>query len=177
MRERTVEFVARHPKARGCEPEPEKSQDDPPPARGPAAARAPAAPLARVDFQRGSAVMPPAVLADLDSIAGFTIANPVSLEVVGYAESGERRAAALAQARADAVRAYLKACGVLDGHIVTRAELTAPATCRPRSASCAHPARSEIRFMEQTASASRADGRTPPAASLKAGLLKKSFGH
>ena len=177
MRERTVEFVTLAiPKPAVAEPEPEELQDNPPPARGPAAARAPAAPLARVDFQRGSAVMPPAVLADLNLIAGFTIANPVSLEVVGYAESGERRAAALAQARADAVRAYLKACGVLDGHIVTRAELTAPATCRPRSASCAHPARGDP---VHGADGERQPRRRPDAASasLKAGLLKKSFGH
>ena len=105
--------------------------------------------------------MPPAAMADLDLVAGFTKANPVSLEVIGYAESGERRAAALAQARADAVRAYFKACGVLDGHIVTRTELTGRATCRPRSASCPNTARSEIRFLEQTASASGTDGGMP----------------
>ena len=163
MRERTVEFITLAiPKPAAAEPEAEKPRDNPPPARDPAVERAPAAPLARVDFQRGSAVMPPAALADLDLIAGFTMANPVSLEVVGYAESGEHRAAALAQARADVVRAYLKACGVLNGHIVTRTELTARSTCRPRGAGCAHTARSEIRFVEQTASASRADGGTPP---------------
>ena len=164
MRERTVEFISLAiPKPAVSAPEPETSREDPPPARDRAAERAPAAPLVRVDFQRGSAVMPPAARADLDLVAGFTMANPVSLEVVGYAESRERRAAALAQARADAVRAYFKACGVLDGHIVTRTELTAPATCRPRAANCAHPACCEIRFVEQTASASRADGGAPPA--------------
>jgi len=165
VRERTVEFITLAvPKPAVAAPEVEKPRDDaPPPARDPAAARAPAAPLARVDFKRDNAVMPPAAMADLDLIAGFTKANPVSLEVVGYAESGERRAAALAQARADAVRTYLKACGVLDGHIVTRTELTARATCRPRDASCANAARSEIRFVEPTATASRNDGGTPPA--------------
>ena len=164
MRERTVEFITLAvPKPAVAAPEPEKPRDNPPPARDPAGERGPLAPLVRVDFQRGSAVMPPAALADLNLVAGFTKAkNPVQLEVIGYAESGERRAAALAQARAEAVRAYFKACGVLDGHIVTRTELTAPVACRPRGASCAHTPRSEVRFVEPTASASRSDGGMPP---------------
>jgi outer membrane protein OmpA-like peptidoglycan-associated protein len=162
-RERTVEFMTLAVPKPAPAAEVERSRDDAPaPAQETAADRAPSPPLARVDFPRGSAVLAPAALADLDLVAGFTKANPVSLEVVGYAESGERRAAALAQARADAVRAYLKACGVLDGHIVTRAELAARATCRPRGASCPPATRSEIRFIEPTATASRNDGGAPP---------------
>ena len=112
------------------------SPDDKPPA----GERAPSAmPLERIEFNRGSAVLAPSALANLDLLAGFMKANAVSLEIVGYADERERGVATLAQARADAVRGYMMACGVSGAHLVTRAERTGRATCRSHSAKC--PAR------------------------------------
>jgi outer membrane protein OmpA-like peptidoglycan-associated protein len=154
-RERTVEFLTLPvPKTASANAETEGADTNgaQPPAAKPAPAAPPAA-LARIEFQRGSAVMAPAVLGDLDLLAGFMKSNPVSLEVVGYADNAERRAGALAQSRADAVRAYMMACGVSGEHIATRTELTARATCRTHSANCpARKGRAELRFVEPEAS-------------------------
>jgi outer membrane protein OmpA-like peptidoglycan-associated protein len=152
-RERTVEFltltVPKTPSADGDAARGDADEAQPPPAK-PAPAEA-AAPLARIEFQRSSAVMAPAVLGELDLVAGFMKANPVSVEIVGYADSAERRAAALAQARADAVRAYMMACGVSREHIATRTELTARAACPSRSATCpARKGRAELRFVDSS---------------------------
>jgi len=148
-RERTVEFLTLTvPKTPSAEAERGDSNETQPSPAKPAPAEA-AAPLARIEFQRSSAVMAPAVLGELDLVAGFMKANPVSVEIVGYADSAERRTAALAQARADAVRAYMIACGVSGEHIATRTELTARAACPSRSATCpARKGRAELRFVE-----------------------------
>ena len=113
---------------------------------------APAIPLERVEFNRGSAVLAPSALANLDLLAGFMKANAASLEIVGYADERERGVATLAQARADAVRGYMMACGVSGAHLVTRAERTGRAACRSHSAKCpARDGRAELRFVEPPA--------------------------
>ena len=70
-----------------------------------------------VEFKKGSAVIGPSALANLDIVAGFMKATPASLEILGYADKTERGSDALARARADAVRAYMVACGVSDKHM------------------------------------------------------------
>jgi outer membrane protein OmpA-like peptidoglycan-associated protein len=150
-RERTVEFLTiAVPKPSTAAGEGEGSEvAGATPATKPAAAPAPPVSLARIEFQKGSAVMAPAVLADLDLLAGFMKVNPVSLEIVGYADGAEGRAPKLAQSRADAVRAYMMACGVSGQHLVTRTEQTTRATCRSHSANCpARKGRAEIHFFE-----------------------------
>ena len=154
--ERAVEFVtlpAAKPAA--APPPPETAEaappkpDDKPPGAEPAAA---SMPLERVEFARGSAVLAPSALANLDLLAGFMKANAASLEIVGYADERERAAATLAQARADAVRGYMMACGVSGAHLVTRAERTGRSACRSHSAKCpARDSRAELRFVEPAA--------------------------
>ena len=151
-RERTVEFVtvgapksaaASAPEAPG--PEAAPAPDGKPPAANPAASM----PLERVEFKKGSAVLPPAAMPNLDVLAGFMKATPSAVEIVGYADDAERKAAALAAARADAVRRYMIACGVAPQHLTTRAERTGRAACRTHSANCsARDGRAELRFVE-----------------------------
>jgi len=157
-RERTVEFVTlpvpksarSDDKAAGTGAEGEAVR---PPEKKPEHADPPV-PLARIEFKKGSAVLAPGSLADLDMLAGFMKANPVSLEIVGYADDGERRAPALAKARADSVGGYMMACGVSAAHITTRAERTGRAACRSHSANCpARAGRAELKFVDATAAA------------------------
>jgi outer membrane protein OmpA-like peptidoglycan-associated protein len=168
-RERTVEFITL-PAAKSTTDAPEAANVETAPAAppGPApadkpattdgtAATAAAIPLQRVDFKKGSAVLAPSALGDLDLLAGFMKANPVSVEIVGYADEREHDAAALAEARAGSVKKYMMACGVSGQHLTTRAERTSRATCRSHSAACpARASRAELRFLEPEAP-------TPPA--------------
>jgi outer membrane protein OmpA-like peptidoglycan-associated protein len=165
-RERTVEFMtlpapksesaaeaeaAEGEAARAPEKKPEREHVDP------------QIPLQRVDFKKGSAVLAPSSLADLDVLSGFMKSNPVSLEIVGYADDSERRAAELAQARADSVRGYMMACGVSGTHLTTRAQRTGRAACRSHSANCpARNGRAELRFVDPHPAAPPA-GDAPPA--------------
>ena len=150
--ERAVEFITLPvPKPALPSPPLESAAPDeaPPPAKKPAAEKAAPVPLDRIEFSKGSAVIAPSALGNLDLLAGFMKANDVSVEIVGYADERERRAAALSAARADAVRKYMMACGVSGGHLTTRAEQTTRATCRSHSANCpARGGRAELRFVE-----------------------------
>jgi outer membrane protein OmpA-like peptidoglycan-associated protein len=152
--ERSVEFITL-PGPKPAPPPPETAEpsaptpDDKPPAAGNASSPAP---LERIEFSKGSAVLAPSSLASLDLLAGFMKANAASMEIVGYADERERGAATLAQARADAVRGYMMACGVSGAHLVTRAERTGRADCRSHSAKCpARSGRAELRFVEPAA--------------------------
>jgi outer membrane protein OmpA-like peptidoglycan-associated protein len=149
-RERTVEFVTLAAPKAADTAEAEAPRSDAPPAPDKKSeAAAPPIPLERIEFKKGSAVLAPASLADLDVLAGFMKSNTVSLEITGYADDGERRTATLAQARADSVRAYMMACGVSGGHLTTRAERTGRAACRSHSAACsARAGRAELRFVD-----------------------------
>jgi len=154
-RERTVEFVTLPPaKAGGDTAEADGAEAAPPTTaapdkKPPTDTATPAVPLERVEFKKSSAVLAPSALADLDVLAGFMKSNPVSLEIVGYADDGERRPDLLAQARADAVRGYMMACGVSGGHLTTRAARTGRAACRSHSANCpARSGRAELRFVD-----------------------------
>jgi outer membrane protein OmpA-like peptidoglycan-associated protein len=151
--ERSVEFITLPiPKPAPAPPPPEIAEpaETPPPAKKPAAEKsASTAPLDRIEFSKGSAVIAPSALANLDLLAGFMKVNDVSVEIVGYADERERRSPALALARADAVRKYMMACGVSGQHLTTRTEQTGRATCRSHSANCAARAgRAELRFAE-----------------------------
>jgi outer membrane protein OmpA-like peptidoglycan-associated protein len=150
--ERAVEFITL-PVPKAAPPSPPLESADPgeapPPAKKPAAEKAASIPLDRIEFSKGSAVIAPSALGNLDLLAGFMKANDVSVEIVGYADERERRAAELSAARADAVRKYMMACGVSGGHLTTRAEQTTRATCRSHSANCpARGGRAELRFVE-----------------------------
>jgi outer membrane protein OmpA-like peptidoglycan-associated protein len=177
-RERRVEFAILHPAkspdAKAAAPErPAPPGDDHPAsvaARCPAkpgsgdgaedaevcpkqepAAAGPARPnlLEQVTFARGSAVLTPSVLPALDLVAGFLKANPTSLEIAGYAAEGERGPTELARARAEAVRAYLIACGVSAGGLVVRAPGTEKPACRERTSACrARNRRAELRVID-----------------------------
>jgi outer membrane protein OmpA-like peptidoglycan-associated protein len=104
-------------------------------------------PLERIEFKKSSAVIGAASLANLDILAGFMKATPVSLEIVGSADHDERRHPGLAAARAEAVRAYLRACGVSDQHLIVRAENGT--RCRSRDEAChGRNRRTELRFVE-----------------------------
>jgi outer membrane protein OmpA-like peptidoglycan-associated protein len=153
--ERSVEFITLPGAKPAAAPPPETAEtpapkpDDKAPGADRAAA---AAPLERVEFGKGSAVLAPSALASLDLLAGFMKANAASIEIVGYADERERGAATLAQARADAVRGYMMACGVSGAHLITRAERTGRAACRSHSAKCpARDGRAELRFVEPAA--------------------------
>jgi outer membrane protein OmpA-like peptidoglycan-associated protein len=164
-RNRTVEFVvlaAAAPPAVAAKAEAEKAAAAPEPAKTPAKPAAPV-PLVRVEFAKASAVMRPSALADLDILAGFLKATPVSVEILGYADRDERRAAALAGARAEAVRKYLSACGVTDQQLTARAE--SGERCRSRDEAChARNRRTELRFTESAGPArANVDGSPAPA--------------
>jgi outer membrane protein OmpA-like peptidoglycan-associated protein len=161
VRERSVELITLAVPKPTPPPEVTESEQAPPPEKKPERAEPPV-PLARIEFRKGSAVMAPASLADLDLLAGFMKSNPVSLEIVGYADEAERKAATLAQARADAVRGYMMACGVSGTHVTTRAERTGRAACRSHSANCpARNGRAELRFVEAHAAAPPAGAEAP----------------
>ncbi|HXU01286.1 MAG TPA: OmpA family protein, partial [Polyangia bacterium] len=156
-RERTVEFITL-PGAKAASPSPEtetaEAASPHAPEAKPAVAdrAAPPIPLERIAFKKSSAVLEPSALADLDLLAGFMKTNSVSLEIVGYADERERDAAALAAARAGAVKKYMMACGVQGASLIVRAERTGRAACRSHSAKCsARDGRAELRFLEPQA--------------------------
>jgi outer membrane protein OmpA-like peptidoglycan-associated protein len=163
--ERSVEFIT----LPGPKPPPPPETAEPstltPDDKSPAAGNGSSpAPLERIEFSKGSAVLAPSSLASLDLLAGFMKANAASMEIVGYADERERGAATLAQARADAVRGYMMACGVSGAHLVTRAERTGRADCRSHSAKCpARSGRAELRFVESDARPAAPAGDTAPA--------------
>ena len=116
-----------------------------PPARGPA----PLEMLEQVRFGRGSAVLTPAALPALDLVAGFLKANPTALEIDGHAAPYERHSDELARARAEAVRAYLIACGVSAGGLIVRSQGSAKPACLERTSECrARNRRAELRFSD-----------------------------
>lgn len=164
--ERAVEFITlpgAKPAAPPPPPENAEAGAPTPDDKPPAAERSTSAmPLERIEFNRGSAVLAPSSLANLDLLAGFMKANAVSMEIVGFADERERGVATLAQARADAVRGYMMACGVSGAHLVTRAERTGRAACRAHSAKCpARDSRAELRFVEPPAAPAPAGDAAP----------------
>ena len=105
--------------------------------------------LDRVGFARGSAVLMPAALPTLDVVAGFLKANPNALQIEGYATADEHHPDELARARAQAVRAYLIACGVSGEALVVRPQGSAKPACPERSSSCrARSRRVDLRFSD-----------------------------
>ena len=117
----------------------------------PAPAPRAAAPVAleSVPFSSGSAVLAPSALPTLDLLAGFLKANPVSIEIEGHADENERKAAELARARANAVRAYMIACGVSSDSLIVRVQGTARPACKGHGSACrARNRRVELRFPE-----------------------------
>jgi len=146
-RERTVEFVTIPADKPAVAADAEKTTGEAEPA-APAKPSSPdPIPLERIEFKKASAVIGPTALANLDILAGFMKATPVSLEIVGYADHDERRHPGLATARGEAVRAYLRACGVSDQHLNVRAESVA--RCRTRDEAChGRNRRAELRFVE-----------------------------
>ena len=166
--ERAVEFITlpgAKPAATPPPPENAEAGAPSPDDKPPGAERTPSAmPLERIEFNRGSAVLAPSALANLDLLAGFMKANAASLEIVGYADERERGVATLAQARADAVRGYMMACGVSGAHLITRTERTGRAACRSHSAKCpARDSRAELRFVEPPAAPAAPAGDAAPA--------------
>lgn len=152
-RERRVEFAILHPATpseAGVAP-PEKTSDEDNRPRAPQTTERPKKNdlLEQVTFARGSSVLAPAALAPLDLVAGFLKANPTSLEIEGYAAEGERGGTELARARAEAVRAYLVACGVSAGALNVRPRGTEEPVCQERTRACrARNRRAELRFSD-----------------------------
>jgi outer membrane protein OmpA-like peptidoglycan-associated protein len=152
-RERRVELAVLHP---ATSPEaapmpPERPADESDRAPEPPAHDSPKQreTLEQVTFARGSSVLAPSALAPLDLVAGFLKANPTSLEIEGYAAEGEHGGAELARTRAEAVRAYLVACGVSAGGLTVRARGTDNPVCRERTRECrARNRRAELRFSD-----------------------------
>ena len=150
-RERRVEFVVLRPSpSPAMDPETDAAPEidaDP----GPRPPRRPADPqlLERVGFTRGSAVLTPSALASLDLVAGFLKGNPSALEIEGHATTDERHPDDLARARAQAVRAYLVACGVSGEALVVRSQGSTRPSCAERSPSCrAQSRRVELTFTD-----------------------------
>lgn len=105
--------------------------------------------LERVGFARGSAVLVPSALPALDLVAGFLKATPNALQIEGHATADEHHPEELARARAQAVRAYLVACGVGGQTLVVRSQGSAKPACPERSSSCrARSRRVELRFSD-----------------------------
>lgn len=163
-RERTVEFATLAPAKTAA------AESDKPAAEaeagagktGPAEAPAPI-PLERVEFKKGSAVIGPSALATLDIVAGFMKATPAALEILGYADKTERGSDALARARAEAVRAYMVACGVSEKHIAVRAEPAGP-RCPAKDEACrTRNRRAELRFADGQPAARNAGDAAPAA--------------
>jgi outer membrane protein OmpA-like peptidoglycan-associated protein len=152
-RERRVEFAtlnaAKRPEAAagsGDEAADEDKTPDRPPG-APAPNAAPAAALEQVPFPSGSAALGPSALPTLDLLAGFLKANAVSIEIEGHADDNERKAAELARARADAVRAYMIACGVSADSLIVRVHGTSRPACKGHGSACrARNRRVELRF-------------------------------
>jgi len=91
----------------------------------------------------------PSALPALDLVAGFLKANPNALEIGGHATADEHHPDELARARAQAVRAYLIACGVRGEALVVRSQGSSKPACAERSASCrARSRRVELRFSD-----------------------------
>jgi len=160
-RERRVEFATLNQAkpaevAPGNGDEAAAADDDKAPDKTPAApASPPAAPgaLEQVPFASGSAVLAPAALPTLDLLAGFLKANPVSIEIEGHAGDNEPKAAELARARANAVRAYMIACGVSSDSLIVRVQGTARPACKGHGSACrARNRRVELRFPETPSS-------------------------
>jgi outer membrane protein OmpA-like peptidoglycan-associated protein len=150
-RERTVEFVTIPADKPAVAAEAEKATGEVDQAAPAKPAVSDPIPLERIEFKKSSAAIGPAALPNLDILAGFMKGTPVSLEIVGYADRDERRPPGLATARAEAVRAYLRACGVSDQHLNVRAE--SGAKCRSRDEAChGRNRRAELRFVESAAS-------------------------
>ena len=167
--ERTVEFVRLGAGKTAVAGEadvgspPRSEAERPSDAKPPAEKTAAAIPLESVEFKKGSAVLGPASLSNLDVVAGFMKGTPAAIEIVGYADDDERKPDALAQARADAVRRYMLACGVSGQYLTTRAERTGRAACRSHSANCpARNGRAELRFVEPAPPARAAGEPAPP---------------
>ena len=100
-------------------------------------------------FPSGSAALGPSALPTLDLLAGFLKANPVSIEIEGHADDNERKAAELARARANAVRAYMIACGVSADSLIVRVHGTSRPACKGHGSACrARNRRVELRFPE-----------------------------
>jgi len=115
----------------------------------PAARTAPPVALESVPFSNGSAVLAPSALPTLDLLAGFLKANPVSIEIEGHAGENEPKAAELARARANAVRAYMIACGVSSDSLIVRVQGSAQPACKGHGSACrARNRRVELRFPE-----------------------------
>lgn len=144
-RDRRVELALLHP---STGPEAPAAPPEKPPEPAPGRPQRPEL-LEQVTFARGSAVLAPAALPPLDLVAGFLKANPTALEIEGYAAEGEHGAGELARARAEAVRAYLIACGVSAGALTVRARGTEEPVCRERTKDCrARNRRAELRFSD-----------------------------
>ncbi|HEY4394664.1 MAG TPA: OmpA family protein [Polyangia bacterium] len=152
-RERRVEFAVLHP---ATPPAPPPSPPKAPAGEGEPVPERPAAESAKqsnlleqVTFARGSSVLAPSALAPLDLVAGFLKANPTSLKIDGYAAAGEHGSTELARARAEAVRAYLVACGVSADALTVRSRGTEEPVCRERTRECrARNRRTELRFSD-----------------------------
>jgi outer membrane protein OmpA-like peptidoglycan-associated protein len=166
-RERTVEFVTLAAAKAAAESDKPAAEAEAGAGKVAPAEAAPAAiPLERVEFKKGSAAIGPAALPNLDILAGFMKATPTSLEILGYADKTERGSDALARARAEAVRAYMIACGVSDKHISVRAEPAGP-RCPAKDEACrTRNRRAELRFVDGQPAARNA-GDTAPAAPPK----------
>jgi outer membrane protein OmpA-like peptidoglycan-associated protein len=156
-RERRVEFAVLRPSAPpGIEPQPDagaaaQTSADLEAGSGRPARRHPADPglIDQVTFARGSALLRPSALPTLDLVAGFLKATPSALAIEGHASADERHPDELARARAQAVRAYLIACGVGGEALAVRSEGSAKPACAERSPSCrAANRRVEVRFSE-----------------------------
>ena len=163
-RERTVEFATLAPARTAAESDKPAAEVEAGAGKAAPAEAAPAAaiPLERVEFKKGSAVIGPAALANLDIVAGFMKATPAALEILGYADKTERGSDALARARAEAVRAYMVACGVSEKHIAVRAEPAGP-RCPARDEACrTRNRRAELRFADgQPAARNTGDAAAP----------------
>ena len=155
-RERRVEFVtlnpAKQPDVTAGRGDEAAADDDKPPGAPAPNAAAPAT-LEQVPFPSGSAALGPSALPTLDLLAGFLKANPVSLEIEGHAADNERKAAELARARADAVRAYMIACGVSAESLIVRVLGTSRPACKGNGSACrARNRRVELRFPDSSPS-------------------------
>ena len=171
-RERTVEFATLAPAktagaGAGADTDKPAAEVEAGAGKAAPAEAAPASiPLERVEFKKGSAVIGPSALGNLDILAGFMKATPASLEILGFADKTERGSDALARARAEAVRAYMVACGVSDKHLAVRAEPIGP-RCPARDEACrTRNRRAELRFVDAQPAA-RAPADAPPPAPPK----------
>ena len=91
--ERTVEFGGSRLAGPPSPLKPTRRRPRPSPAQAnrPAEAAPATIPLESVEFKKGSAVLGPASLANLDVVAGFMKGTPTAIEIVGYADDNERK--------------------------------------------------------------------------------------